>query len=260
VHPHVSHRPYVYQFPLGLDAAVPADWALLDVTTNTDMAPGDLRAKVDEMLADGWGVVDAEDGFLLLSKSAADKEIPAKFYSFMRLSQTDRVEDRPWQLLGVEAEDWARWRQTKLAATWQIDAGFNPALGAPDLAVITPGGETVATLATAAPPGLAWLPPAAWKPGERIRLTTLPLTLPRIFGIRADGADEDMPALFVRRSDDTLVKMDVPSRDTDDLGATLATYLGPLAASEQLTATLPDGRELTLRGWLPDGGGAAGPR
>ena len=31
VHPHVSHRRYVYQFPLGLDAPVPADWALLDV-------------------------------------------------------------------------------------------------------------------------------------------------------------------------------------------------------------------------------------
>ena len=44
VHPHVSHRRYVYQFPLGLDAPVPAEWALLDVTTNTDMAPGDLKA------------------------------------------------------------------------------------------------------------------------------------------------------------------------------------------------------------------------
>ncbi len=258
VHPHVSHRRYVYQFPLGLDAPVPADWALLDVTTNTDMAPGDLRAKVDEMLADGWGVVDAEDGFLLLSKSAADKEIPAKFYSFMRLSQTNGVEDRPWQLLGIEAEDWTRWRQTKLAATWQIDAGFNPALGAPDLAVITPGGETVTTLATAAPPGLVWLPPAAWKPGDRIRLTTPPLTLPRIFGVRADGADEDTPALFVRRSNDTLVKMAVPSGEIDDLGATLEIYLGPLAASEQLTATLPDGREMRVRGWLPNGAVAAG--
>ncbi|MEZ4582416.1 MAG: hypothetical protein R3A10_12405 [Caldilineaceae bacterium] len=42
VHPHVSHRRYVYQFPIGLDADAPelgnATWALLDVTTNTDMA------------------------------------------------------------------------------------------------------------------------------------------------------------------------------------------------------------------------------
>jgi hypothetical protein len=69
VHPHVSHRRYVYQFPLGLDAPVPAEWALLDVTTNTDMAPGDLKATVDAMLADGWGVVDARTVFCSCSRA-----------------------------------------------------------------------------------------------------------------------------------------------------------------------------------------------
>ena len=84
VHPHLSHRQYVYQFPLGLDSPVPAEWALLDVTTNTDMAPGDVKARVDEMLAGDWGIVDAGDGFLLLATGAGNKEIPDDFFSFAR--------------------------------------------------------------------------------------------------------------------------------------------------------------------------------
>ncbi len=47
VHPHVSHRRYVYQFPTGLESPGQAEWALLDVTTATDMAPGDVRATVE---------------------------------------------------------------------------------------------------------------------------------------------------------------------------------------------------------------------
>ncbi len=84
VHPHVSHRRYVYQFPWGVRPAEKADWALLDVTTNTDMAPGDLKAIVDEMLAADWGVIDAVDGFLLLQKGATVKTIPGAFYDFAR--------------------------------------------------------------------------------------------------------------------------------------------------------------------------------
>ncbi|MEZ4663349.1 MAG: DUF2079 domain-containing protein [Caldilineaceae bacterium] len=73
VHPHVALRRYVYQFPKGVDPAelnapgfesgVPAEWALLDVTTNTDMAPGNLKERVEQMLAADWGVVDGADGF-----------------------------------------------------------------------------------------------------------------------------------------------------------------------------------------------------
>ncbi|MGL4650287.1 MAG: DUF2079 domain-containing protein, partial [Caldilineaceae bacterium] len=69
VHPHLAMRRFVYQFPLGLEAeapSLPATWALLDVTTNTDMSPVDLLARVEEMLAGEWSVVDARDGFLLL--------------------------------------------------------------------------------------------------------------------------------------------------------------------------------------------------
>ena len=258
VHPHVSHRRYIYQFPLGLDAPVPADWALLDVTTNTDMAPGDLKSKVDTMLAGDWGVVDAADGFLLLSKSAASKEIPPEFYTFVRRHTAGSAGAQPWQLLGIETADWPRWRQTKLAPAWQIGSSFDPAAATPQLSVVTPRGDTVATLATAAPPGLAWLPPADWHPGDEIRLTTLALTLPPVFAVHASGDGETGPAVFVRGPQGTLQQVAEQAGPPADLGAALQPYLGSLVASRSVTATLADGRQLSLQGWLPAAPVAAG--
>jgi uncharacterized membrane protein len=254
VHPHMSARPYIYQFPLGLEAPVGADWALLDVTTNTDMAPGDLKAKVDEMLAGDWGIVDAADGFLLLRKAAPRKEIPEDFYSFIRPrtapATTGAAADRPLSLWDITAEDWARWRQTKLTAIWQVDGTFRAAEDLPELAVVTPGGDTVATLASMAPPGLAWLPTTTWQAGDTIHLTTLALPLPPTFGVYASGQEGLAPAIFVRRADGVLAE--VTSRDaTADLGAGLEPYLGALTASAPVTTTLPDGRTLALHGWLP---------
>ena len=138
VHPHVSHRRYVYQFPLGLDAPVPADWALLDVTTNTDLAPGDLKAQVDTMLAADWGVVDAADGFLLLHRGAPAKNIPPEFYTFVRQPSTGALSQTPLSPPTVTAEDWPRWRQTRLVATWAAGADFDATQHAPRLDVLTP--------------------------------------------------------------------------------------------------------------------------
>lgn len=190
VHPHVALRRYVYQFPTGLDAPQPATWALLDVTTNTDMAPGDLKARVDQMLASGWGVVDGADGFLLLRRGAEAQEIPDAFYDFARAStaalESNRAAEIPptLQWLDVRVEDWPRWRQTKIVSTWQ--AGHESAR--PWLALRTPDGELLYDYAIATPPALLWYPPERWQPGERVRITTLPLTLPRTWGVAVERA------------------------------------------------------------------------
>ncbi|MBP7964209.1 MAG: DUF2079 domain-containing protein [Caldilineaceae bacterium] len=85
VHPHVSHRQHIYQFPRGLDVPTnPATWALIDVTTNTDLPPGDVKSTVDALLAADWGLIDATDGFLLLAKNTPTKTIPDAFYNFAR--------------------------------------------------------------------------------------------------------------------------------------------------------------------------------
>lgn len=255
VHPHVSHRAAVYQFPLGLDAPQPATWALLDVTTNTDMAPGDLKAQVDAMLAGDWGVVDAADGFLLLSRGVQSKAIPPEFYSFVRTPATPETSAQassgpPLQLRALTADDWPRWRQTRMVVEWLVGKGYNPAANAPALEVTTPDQTTVATLGTTAPPGLVWYPPDRWQPGEVIRLTTLPLTLPRVTGVRASGGDAQTPAIFVRGDDGKLATWPPELAVASDLGAALNGLAGSLH-SAAATLQLPSGQSGGVQAWLP---------
>jgi uncharacterized membrane protein len=200
VHPHVSHRRYVYQFPIGLDATGRelgnAEWALLDVTTNTDMAPGDLYSRVQEMLAGEWGVVDGADGFLLLRKGAPQKKIPDAFYDFARVPSSSADASRPLTLRSVRVDDWPRWRQTKIVAEWQVGQDFDPESMAPRLEVRTPAGETLYAMSELAPPALLWYPPERWQPGETIRVTTLPLSLPRDWGVAVSGVEPPNALLY----------------------------------------------------------------
>lgn len=196
VHPHVSLRRYVYQFPLGLPElgiAGYADWALLDVTTNTDMAPGDLKAAVDALLQGEWGVVDGADGFLLLHRGAREKRIPTAFYDFARADPAPPPASAMTappalpQLVQVTVDDWPRWRQTKVVSDWQVGSG-SPAGFTPALTLVTPSGEQIRTLAEGAPPALVWYDPVQWQGGEMVRVTTLPLVLPLLWGVVTDPA------------------------------------------------------------------------
>ncbi len=181
VHPHVSLRRYVYQFPMGLEASALADWALLDVTTATDMAPGDVRTQVESMLAGEWGVVDAADGFLLLHRGTAAKEIPPAFYTFAR--STGVPGDVPLTLVDVTVEDWRRWRATAVVTLWQVGMGYDAATLAPAIEIRSPSGDTYFDFGNALPPALVWYPPEHWQAGDQVRVTTLPLYLPRSFGV-----------------------------------------------------------------------------
>lgn len=251
VHPHVSHRRFVYQFPLGLDAPTPpaaqATWALLDVTTNTDMAPGDLKARVLAMLAEGWGVVDAADGFLLLAQGQGDRMIPDAFFTFTRIDHS-AAPDAPLEVAAIAADDWSRWRQTKLEIEWQV--GENLETAPPWVEIVTPQREVLATLNSAAPPALVWLPPEAWEPGDRVRVTTLPLHLPRTFAVRAAGSDMQPAAIFHRLPNGILAKLPDDLAATPDLGAVLtAAGLGPLTATTS-EIHFADGTVAPLRVWV----------
>jgi uncharacterized membrane protein len=183
VHPHVSHRRYVYQFPIGLEPPGQAEWALLDVTTATDMAPGDLRSQVEAMLAGEWGVVDAADGFLLLRKGEPNKTIPLAFYDFARTPGAASPGAPPLTFAGVEVLDWPRWRQSWVTTRWTVGEGFDSAGMTPALAVRSPAQETLYGFADVMPPALVWYPPQAWQPGDRLHLTTPPLDLPESWGV-----------------------------------------------------------------------------
>ena len=195
VHPHVSHRRYVYQFPIGLpelDTAGQADWALLDVTTNTDMAPGDLKSAVDHLLAGKWGVVDGADGFLLLRRGATAKVIPDAFYDFARGTQVGdgATQETPLLFTDAQTEDWPRWRQTRVNACWQVGSTFHAAPVAPQLEIVTPAGDLLYAFSMAAPPALLWYSPEQWQPGEIVCVKTLPLYLPTLWGLRVAPAGQ----------------------------------------------------------------------
>lgn len=251
VHPHVSHRRYVYQFPLGLDAPMPATWALLDVTTNTDMAPGDLKARVDALLAGEWRVVDAADGFLLLAHGQGDKTIPEAFYTFAR-TNSDVASNAPLQLTAIHTEDWPRWRQTKLVAEWVVGDGYDPATTPPWVELVTPQQDVIATLSTATPPALVWLPPERWQPGQSMRVTTLPLSLPRTVGVRAAGDGRPLTAIFHRQPDGKLSMLSGDLAAAGDFGAALAKAgLGPLLMAET-ELKFSDGDPARVRVWIED--------
>ena len=195
------------------------------------------------MLAQEWSVVDAADGYLLLHKGNGDKVIPDAFYDFARapsaIDNGDGVEEAaPIQFAGSEVTDWPRWRQTQITSLWEVGEGFEGASMAPQVELRTPAGETIYRFADAMPPALVWYPPSRWQPGETVRITTLPLYLPRGWGL----AVEKTPGMQVadrichcaaatkmcwwqhirRGPDDTLLLWPPQFFGSDELGCVLA--------------------------------------
>ncbi len=239
VHPHLAMRRFIYQFPLGLETTPPAEaatWALLDVTTNTDMAPGDLQTRVEQMLAEGWFVVDARDGFLLLRRGEGPTTIPAAFYSF-----TEPAADEPLPNLG--AEDWPRWRQTRLTSTWPAGSG------APQLQVVAPMGEVLYTLDTATPPALLWRAQgvaAGTLPAEAaLRAVTPALTLPRT--VLVHQGDAAAGTLFRRSGERSLHSLPASVLEADDYAQSIDSLTGSRLISAQAGAD-----ELAVTLWLED--------
>lgn len=224
VHPHISHRRYAYQFPEGLTGPAPAEFALVDVLTATDMAPGAVREQVEAMLAGDWGVVDAADGFLLLRRRAAAKTIPAAFYSFVRGPAADPAPDTALRWQSVTVNDRPRWRQTQVTTRWQVGAAFAPTVR-PWLELRTPAGELLYTFDALAPPALVWYPPAVWQPGEVITITTVPLMLPHEWGVIVGVVHGPNPfAAGDRLPLEQVVAEGAPVRSPDGTLALVAAY------------------------------------
>ena len=187
LHPHLSHRRFIYRFPYGLQAqppAQPAEWALLDVTGDTDMAPGDLHDRVLEMLAGDWGVVDAADGYLLLRRGATTKTIPEAFYDFTRTSGDPEALAQTYPLTfdTIEAKTRPRWRQATVITEWLVGSAYQAGTVRPWMELRTPDGDVFYHYDDIVPTALLWYPPQRWQPGDRIRIATLPLYPPRYWG------------------------------------------------------------------------------
>jgi uncharacterized membrane protein len=188
LYPHLDHRELVYEFPI----LGQAQWALVDVSGTTDQHPADVQAAIRKLMAEGWGVVDAADGYILLAQGRGAAEIPDSFYDFVRVpageaGQGDVMEpqyplditfgDR-LRLLGYDIVDNAKWRRTGFRFYWQPLAPL-PADTALSMQVVTPDGEAADDTALRPMPSLLWYPPARWQPGESILTTSVPWYLPR---------------------------------------------------------------------------------
>ncbi len=78
--PHLSHRLKLYRFPTILDA----QYILLDVSQSNTTNPVDYRVNYLNALKQGFGIRDAVDGYILLQRGVAQKDLPDGFYTFVR--------------------------------------------------------------------------------------------------------------------------------------------------------------------------------
>ncbi len=181
VHAHLAHREKIYVYPELGDAT----HVLIDVAGVTDMQAGDARASVEKLLNEGWGVVDAADGFILLAQGEANRALPDAFYSFARASDPQpqlpvNARFGPLTLRGYDVIDDERFRLTRFR--FYFDVTEQPSA---DLVVHyearSAAGEVVDGANQRPMPGLTWRAPAQWQVGETVVLETVPWFLPRSF-------------------------------------------------------------------------------
>lgn len=217
LNPHVSRRETLYIF----DRIDDADHVLLDVTLDSwPLHPVALRHRVDALLENGFGVVDAVDGYLLLAKDPnLPAQLPDQFYDFARVANpevftpehpTKIVFDNKIELLGYSLELGAHEKFWPVATLyWRalepLDEDYSlwPFFIDRDGRLIADPSERplVATL---------WYPTSRWSPDEIIVTRTLPQELaPRIgdeftlaVGVAREAWSEPAQRLPVTQADD----------------------------------------------------------
>ncbi len=177
--PHLSHRRFLYRFPTTLDA----QFILLDVSQMATTNPVDFVLNYRAALDQGYGVRDALDGYILLERGLTQKELPDRFYNFLRACACALPQNRvvidfedKIRFLGydVQQDDWGRvylrtyWtRLPGLEANNYTPFPFfadaagapNPDLPLPDLLV------------------QFWYPSIRWQDGEVIVADTTPIEI-----------------------------------------------------------------------------------
>jgi uncharacterized membrane protein/uncharacterized membrane protein YbhN (UPF0104 family) len=183
LYPHLSHRERLYQFPEVGDA----DWALVDVSGVTDRHPADIRAAIEKLLAGGWGVADAADGYALLQRGGGQAALPDAFYDFAR-AQGDETGHPQYnvditfggalKLVGYDVLDDPKWRRTGLRFYWQALAPL-PEGTLISVGLLTPDGKLAEDFVQRPMPALLWYPPERWRPGETTVIESAAWYLPK---------------------------------------------------------------------------------
>ena len=67
---------------------------MLDVNESDRGIPSEFRVRYNELLDEGFGVVDAEDGYVLLRRGAPPQTLPDEFYTLFRRAERDAAVSR----------------------------------------------------------------------------------------------------------------------------------------------------------------------
>lgn len=200
LNPHVSQRPSLYLFPDLKDA----DYVFLDVSANTHPidGPSQRRVVMDLLKGGQWGIVAADDGYLLLGKGVGGSSFPDRFYDFVRARDPGipyalDATFGPMRLLGYDFEPRGAlhgkdphailtlyWRALE---TPKKDYGIAVFLISPSNTVVADLTQHAATI---------WYPTSQWRPDEVIKVVVprIPLAGYKLGQVQLgviDGQDEN---------------------------------------------------------------------
>lgn len=185
LNPHVSGRETIYIFPRVNDPAQDADTVWIDVTGPAwPQHPNDVHATVDDLLANGFGIAAADDGYLLLRQEEANQTPPPTFYTAWQRPDfvadgDQRVDFGPDLRLLDVAVTTDRYGEVITELTWQTSAPSSAPLD--DLhfyvAYFAPDGTLLHDSEFYQPVSVLWYPTSAWGPGMPVQVTTLPWSL-----------------------------------------------------------------------------------
>lgn len=175
LHPHVSHRHFLYRYP----TVGNAEYILLDVSESVRANPIDFRLAYLGLVDGGYGIQDASDGYILLRRGPGRlAQLPDEFFSLFRAQNAPQVPGQvdfgeAVRFLGYDVlnDPYGRvslrlyWQALKpLGHNYVLAPFFLDEAGAPQTATEVPALTLV-----------FWYPSASWKPGETVVGETLPL-------------------------------------------------------------------------------------
>jgi uncharacterized membrane protein len=182
LNPHFSQRDRINLFPYSLNT----EYLLLDAATFTANKDNFLAWVRDHVVGGGeFGVLAAEDGYILLQRGAPPRSLPDAFYSFLRAN--DAAPEYPLKadfarpdtgegMLRLHGYEIEGRRGDERVYTLYFEA-LRPLSTDYQIALfeLNANGDVVG--ATTEPPAaLVWYPTRRWRPGEVIRVVFNPVT------------------------------------------------------------------------------------
>ena len=177
---HLSNRHIAYVFPFIHEA----EYLFFDVTADTSpLHPNDYRGKILALLDAGdFGILDANDGYILLKHGIENNTLPDKFYDFARAKNpapqypTSIQFGDSLRLMGYDVLDNPRRAETQVRFYWEVLKPIEDNLRLYPFFMDSEG-KIIEDTSLRPMVTQLWYPSKLWKTGEVITSETLPWTL-----------------------------------------------------------------------------------